>query len=419
MRRLTDILTARGRAFVTAGTVLLVCGLLLGVTDLTRIGALGIVLPLLSSAVARRHPVDLEVERQVSPARLAIDEPSNVELALRNVGTRTSPTIMGEEHVDHALGDRPRFVLPPLAPGDRRVVRYTIRSHVRGRHRIGPVGIRVRDAFGLTTRKAYHTRSADVLVLPRVTPLAAATHRGSELGADGTIPHVVALHGEGDVSIREYRDGDDLRRIHWPATARTGGLMVRQEDRPATRRATVLLDSRASAHRGSGPSDSFEWAVGAAASVATHLLGLGYSVHLLTRPVDDREAPVEVEDEAALDVLAELTPGIDEDFALLLHCAASVAGEGGLVVAILAPMEDLVTRAVAGLRQPGSNGLAFVLDVDGETEDARPRGDATLARRTSTVLEDAGWSVLTVVPGMSVADAWHGVAGIERLAGVP
>ena len=54
------------------------------------------------------------------------------------------------------------------------------------------------------------------------------------LGSEGSVPHMIALHGEDDVSVREYRDGDDLRRIHWPATARTGDLMVRQEERPAT-----------------------------------------------------------------------------------------------------------------------------------------------------------------------------------------
>ena len=56
------------------------------------------------------------------------------------------------------------------------------------------------------------------------------------------------------MTIREYRDGDDLRRIHWPATARTGDLMVRQEDRPAKRRAVVLLDPAPGAHGGAGPS---------------------------------------------------------------------------------------------------------------------------------------------------------------------
>ena len=89
-------------------------------------------------------------------------------------------------------------------------------------------------------------------MLPRIIPLGSGRPPGSGIGAEGAIPHMVALHGEDDVSIRAYRDGDDLRRIHWPATAKTGDLMVRQEDRPARRRAVVVLDSRASGHRGTG-----------------------------------------------------------------------------------------------------------------------------------------------------------------------
>ena len=54
---------------------------------------------------------------------------------------------------------------------------------------------------------------------PGSTRSAAGRPPGSGVGAEGAIPHMVALHGEDDVSIREYRDGDDLRRIHWPATA--------------------------------------------------------------------------------------------------------------------------------------------------------------------------------------------------------
>ena len=58
---------------------------------------------------------------------------------------------MAEERLDHVLGDRPRFVLPRMEPRERREVTYSIRSHVRGRHHLGPLALRVRDPFGLAT----------------------------------------------------------------------------------------------------------------------------------------------------------------------------------------------------------------------------------------------------------------------------
>ena len=114
-------------------------------------------------------------------------------------------------------------------------------------------------------------------------PLPHGRSLGSGIGSEGSVPHMVALHGEDDQTVREYRDGDDLRRIHWPATARTGELMVRQEDRPAKRRAVVVLDTRAVGPRAArGRSSSLEWCVTTAASVTAHVVDAGYAVHLLT-----------------------------------------------------------------------------------------------------------------------------------------
>lgn len=428
MAGFTDFLTTRGKAFVSAGVVLVASGLLLGVKDLTRIGVLVVALPLLAAAMTRHHRLALDVHRTVTPIRVHIEEPSLVEVAVTNTGSARTPMIMAEEYVDYALGDRPRFVVPPLRSGEQRVVRYTIRSHTRGRHRLGPVGIRVRDPFGLSSRTASHSRHTDVLVLPRVVPLTAARPKGSELGAEGAIPHVVALHGEDDVSIREYRDGDDLRRIHWPATARTGDLMVRQEDRPATRRAVIVLDSRATAHRGAGPASTLEWAVSAAASVAVHLLGLGYAIQLVTAgPVLGRAVAGDIDADAALDVLAEVEPCQPEDFAAMVRTASSAAAAGGLVVAVLAPLDDPNARAVASLRQPGSNGMAFVIDVDharGPRPGGRDPGSAAIspttspAAATAAVLQSAGWAALPVSGGTGIAEAWRSVSGGERRVSV-
>ena len=315
MRRLRDLLTTRGRAFVAAGITLVLCGIGLGFTDLTRIGVLLVALPLLSGVLMRRHDLRFSLERTAVPGRIQVDEQSLVTLSIENAGGATSPLLMAEEQLDYALGDRPRFVVPRLRRGDRQEVHYQVRSHVRGRHRLGPLGVRLRDPFGLSTRVAAISGSSDVLVLPKIVPLGGARPPGSGVGAEGAIPHMVALHGEDDVSIRAYRDGDDLRRIHWPATAKTGDLMVRQEDRPARRRAAIVLDSRARGHSGSGSSGSFEWAVTACASVAAHLIEQGYAVHLVCdETAEDSQAAMALDVDPLLDVLAMAETGSDDQF---------------------------------------------------------------------------------------------------------
>ena len=91
---------------------------------------------------------------------------------------------------------------------------------------------------------------------------------GEYAGAGESQARIVAVHGEDDAATREYRYGDDLRRVHWRSTARTGELMVRREEQPWECRATLCSTPAAVRHRGEGPTASFEWAVSAAASIA-------------------------------------------------------------------------------------------------------------------------------------------------------
>ena len=77
-----------------------------------------------------------------------------------------------------------------------------------------------------------------------MTPLPAVRLAGEYAGAGDSRARSVAVHGEDDVATREYRHGDDLRRVHWRSTARVGELMVRREEQPWESRATVMLDTR-------------------------------------------------------------------------------------------------------------------------------------------------------------------------------
>ncbi|HEY7722083.1 MAG TPA: DUF58 domain-containing protein, partial [Pedococcus sp.] len=364
-----------------------------------------------------RHDLRFALDRTARPGRVQVDEPSIVTLTLDNAGPSTSPLIMAEEQLDYALGDRPRFVIPRLRRGDRQEVHYTVRSHVRGRHRLGPLGVRLRDPFGLSTRVAAISGSGEVLVLPKVLALGAGRPPGSGIGAEGAVPHMVALHGEDDVSIRSYRDGDDLRRIHWPATAKTGELMVRQEDRPARRRAVVVLDSRASGHKGTGATSSLEWAVTAAASITAHLCEEGYAVHLITdETADDGRAGSAIEVDRALDVLAVAHPGQLEQFAEVLHAAHPVTAAGGLVIAITTDLDEDLARQVAALRQPGGTGLAIVLDPRGFGSGRAQASGPSVPEELSSVpvLRSAGWSVIVATAADPVPAVWAAVSGASR-----
>jgi uncharacterized protein (DUF58 family) len=410
MTRIRDVLTTRGRAFAAAGVTLVLGGLLLGFTDITRVGVLLGALPFLAGMTIRRRRNSVVVTRTVHPARLVVDQTGSVEVVFQNTSGSSTPLQLAEEHVDYVLGDRPRFVLPPMEPGELREVNYQIRPHVRGRHRLGPLALRAGDPFGLATIAASMTGSTDVLVLPRIEVLGSGRPRGNGIGAEGAIPHMVAQHGEDDVAIRSYRDGDDLRRIHWPATAHRAELMVRQEDRPARRRAVIVMDSRAEGHRVSGTLGSFEWAVTAAASIAVHLSGQGYALHLVSSETTaEGEATQTVEIDNALASLAVAQLGTARQFDEVLRSAHPLTAAGGLVIAIVTDHDEAVLRRIAALRQPGGSGLLFLLDsASFPRRPPGPPSDQTLA--LVGMLAAAGWGTCVVGSGVTVAQAWNAVS---------
>ncbi|GAB2749828.1 DUF58 domain-containing protein [Terrabacter koreensis] len=402
MRALRSVLTTRGMAFFLSGILLFLAGVVLGFRDITRFGVLLVALPLISAVLVRTRKTRMRIERHIHPERISVGQDAHVTLSFENVSASTTPLFLAEERLDYVLGDRPRFVVGRIPPGRVRAIDYTVRSHLRGRHQLGPLGVQVQDPFGLANRHAVLQGTAELVVLPAVHPLSSNRQPSAGVGSEGEQAHLISLHGEDDVTIRQYRDGDDLRRIHWPATARTGDLMVRQEDRPAQRRAVVLLDPRPTAHGGAGASSSFEWAVTAAASVAAHLYESGYAVHLVcAETVDTSRAMETMTADEVLDVLATTAPRDDTGEDEILRAAQSLAAAGGFLVALTGAHGRDVTSRVASLRQPGTTGLALVLDAHSfgatEADEAEPHVDA---------LRLAGWRAVPVKRDDDVAHVW-------------
>ncbi|KUG53573.1 hypothetical protein AVL62_01965 [Serinicoccus chungangensis] len=392
-------LTTRGKAFLVLGLLMVGAGVVLGYEDVTRIGLALVALPVLVLVLMPRRAPRMTVTREVDPPRLVPEERGEVEVRFRNLGPR-SAVYLAEEHLDYQLGDRPRYILPRMVTGEERRLHYSVRSRHRGAYALGPIVLRQRDPFGLTFRTLQLASRTELLVLPRVVGLGEDRMRGSSRGSEGEQPQMIALHGEDDVSIRTYRDGDELRRVHWPATAHRGELMVRQEDRPARRRAVLLLDSRAQAHPGSGMRPSYEWSVSALASVARHLVADGFVVHLLTDvALRDGTAQHPVELGPAMDALARVQPEPDARLDRLSAAASSFSSGGVLLVAAVVAHDDRELRTLASIRQPGSRALAFVLDP------ARFGGPSTEDAPTG-VLAEAGWRTVTVGPHTGIPEAW-------------
>ncbi|MFH5823850.1 DUF58 domain-containing protein [Georgenia sp. AZ-5] len=404
-------LTTRGTVFAVAGVAAAVLALILGYPDITRIGVFLAALPVLSVLTSLRRTPHLAVRRTVSPAVLHPEEEALVRVEVRNTGRRTSLPFVAEEALDDVLGPPPAFLLPALPPGGEHVVTYRVRPGRRGVYRIRSLGVELEDPFGLSRSRFALGHAAEFLVLPRVHPLGALRLGRPGDAGEWPVPRGVAPQGDDDVSTRPYHHGDDLRRVHWPATAHRGELMVRQEERPARRRATLVLDGRASAHRGRGLASSFEWAVSAVASAAVHLAAAGWSLSLVTAETVREGTAGHVRDlESVLRelALAGLHPG---DLEPVLRAAREVPA--GAVVAAVA--DDVAAGRLLPARPRGADGVLLLLDT-ATFDGVAPAGRAEDAAHRAP---GAGWRAAPVHAGDGVAAAWRRAVAAAPLVVAP
>ena len=412
MRDALQGLTTRGRSFVAAGLSVLIAAVATSEQDLLRVAVLLLALPLVSAAVVSRTRYRLSSRRRLSSARTTTGQDTSVALLLENISRLPTGLMLVEDKVPYVLGSRPRFVLDRVEPRGRREVSYTVRSDVRGRYSLGPMAIRLTDPFGMCELQRSFSSRDTLVVTPPVTPLPAVALSGEWTGSGESRSRSLASAGDDDAGIREYRQGDDLRRVHWRSTARLDKVMVRREEQPWQARATVLLDSRAAAHGGEGPGSSFEWAITATASIGVHLVRHGFHLRVLTdtgAPIAGSDltldgAAVDVEG-SLLDGLAVLGPsGLDS-----LRDAGSALRRGGdgLLVAVLGNLDLEEARMLTRLRHGSTAAIALVLDT--ATWSLLPTRSALRTadiEGADALLRASGWRVLRAVAGDSLADLW-------------
>jgi uncharacterized protein (DUF58 family) len=407
--------------------VLLVCGVVLTVVslgfgehDMAWVGLLLVLIPLLGLLLVSVTGMRMTCERTVRPSRCTLDQTMEVSTVLERTGGLPFGILRFEESAPRALGPRPRFAVHSLAGSWRRTIRYTLRGRARGRYQVGPMLVRACDPFGTAVSDHRFATSTQVMVVPRSWPLsgfarAAGTGRSGE-----TTPQQIGAQAQDDVLVREYRQGDDLRRVHWRSTAHQGDLMVRREEQAWDPAATVLLDSRADRHAGVGPDSSFEWAVSAAASVCSHMLGNGFRVRLADATgltMTSLDVDLAAAQERSLQILTDQRMGDQQD---LVDAARACAGQGGgeTVVAILGRLDEADVLALDAARLGSPEALALVLDPDSFTA-RRFRGTPEQADRHERAIEKLhahGWRVVAVHGGDSVPQAWQrfGQSGFEQ-----
>ena len=285
--------------------------------------------------------------------------------------------------------------------GRRLSVRYVLRSLPRGRYVFQNVRLELGDAFGLQRATRELPAPGALLVYPRLVEL---RHLFSDAGALAHAGQRLLLRrptGFDLHSVRDYEDGDSLRRVHWRSTARRGHLMVKElEDAPRDEIA-VLLDADA----GAVVRESFDVQVRAAGSILDAYVRRGRRAVLVVNSAE-REAqsvhsPV-ADWRRALEVLAAVEPTGRVPAARLLADAAGPATRALELAVVTARIEpELIDRLVQ--RALGRRKVSLVFVDPSSFAGAVPRPEPALLR-----LQTAGVAIAVVRAGDDLAERLEG-----------
>lgn len=382
--------------------------------ELLYIGVLTAALPLLAVAFARFRKVSVSVSRSFLPGTVAIDQPATVELTITNAAPLPTPELTWRDSRPWSDRTNQSRALPSLTarrsrtptPGNSARVRYELVAQRRGVFAIGPLSVVLADPFGLATGEVTVGGTDELIVTPAIMSL---PDTGLAILASDGSSRVVrrAIGGDDDLSTREYRTGDAMRRVHWRATARHGELMVRQEEPRSHAEARVILDTRSRGyidqgrrHHDEPESAAFELTVSLAASVALHLSRSGFEVELLEtgHPQLDPVIPLGPFLESLATVELSLASG-----AFPPESAMSAASRPdrahGSVFAVLSDADGPTVERLIAQRLTFDLAVAFLV---------APRGTGLLDE-----LREAGWTCVLVQVGDSVEDAWRDVADMH------
>ena len=193
--------------------------------------------------------------------------------------------------LDRCDGADVGVTIDPVAPGDVNDIFSTLPTRRRGVFELGPLDIQKVDPFFLAAGRWRNDQHGDrletVTIHPKVYELLGPQGSSRVVENESIVRRAAADPLSGFVSMREYVAGDDPRMIHWPTTARTGTLMVREHVEVRRPEFTIVVDAGAAV----GTEEDFEEIVDVAATLGVHALRTGLDVVVRTTNPDHAGRP--------------------------------------------------------------------------------------------------------------------------------
>lgn len=339
----------RGGALVLGGAVLIAA--IVFASRPLGVAGLGLMLAaLIARAWMAMAGGPIDVRATVSPDPATEGDDVTVRIEAR----RSSRIPAGTVIVHGTLGRFGAFESRLRGHGRLVIGEMTLGMLPRGRFVSSDAALELRDPLGLEARSRPLGAAVSVVVYPRLVELESLFCDAGRFGSDGRRMLLRRPAGFDLHSVRDYEQGESLRRVHWPTTARRGHLMVKELEESPRDTVVVVLDCDPAGQAGRSPDSSFDQATRAAGSILRAYAARGRRAVLVTTGKDPSTVATTRRDDfqASLGALASAEPDAPYELAKSLgqpRSPASHAGELVIVTSVLGlplttKLLDLATR---------------------------------------------------------------------------
>lgn len=231
------------------------------------------------SEIALRH---VHIERRL-PERAFVGQVALIEIALTNGKRRLASYSLEVEDVADGVPTERRCYFLKIAPGAQQIAAYRRTTQKRGTLRLVAHRLATRYPFGIIEKSRLFSEPAELVVYPALAAVSELALPRVPGGLE--LPSLRAGPGTEIAGVRDHREGDEARSVHWRRTASLGRLVVRERARDEATRLALIVDNARPEGAGAAWDDAFELAVSRAAWLAQRALQRGAAVEVLARGV--------------------------------------------------------------------------------------------------------------------------------------
>lgn len=210
------------------------------------------------------------------------DDTLEIETLIKNNSFFPAFNLVLEDDLSCSPGEKELLLVDYLGAGSALELKYSCLCPLRGNYKIGPFTVYFFDPFGIFFLKKTYYIYTQLYVYPRTFEI-----KKFPVLTRGFLPwfgiQTTQVSGDEDefFGIREYKEGDPIKKIHWISTARKRALIVKQFQRQSFFRATIIFNLEKEKNFGAGKERVAEYTIRIAASLAKYLIEKGISTEII------------------------------------------------------------------------------------------------------------------------------------------